>query len=378
MQIMNGTRLCINATQSTDKHQKTHMLVVAKATYSFSEQNNQTLELASSQEDIYDSDIFEGEPGLSSPYFESDWAYYKPYCDVIVKGSAHAPEGHQVTNMGVAIRINECFKKIKIIGNRYWEKKIQGLRLSAAEPFTKMPITYSRSYGGTWHSDEDSKFNACFADNPIGRGFAHQRHKSYLVNKLSFNIAPVNYTGSRRHHSAAPISFGPIGRGWPSRAKYAGTYDEHWKQHVFPLWPADFDERFFQTVPTDQQIAYPKGGDKIELWNMHPQRRHMIFYFPNNLDLPLAVITQDRKATAIKTVVDTIAIDTDRQIIMLVWRGRFPLKRSLREVHTLASGYVCKSWWNKLRYGTNDYDCDRDGSEDNEEDTITVTEAIKL
>ena len=54
------------------------------------------------------------------------------------------------------------------------------------------------------------------------------------------------------------MSFGPMGRGWPGRIEYGGTYDQNWIDNIFPFLPPDFDDRYFQMAPPDQQIDLPK------------------------------------------------------------------------------------------------------------------------
>ena len=49
-----------------------------------------------------------------------------------------------------------------------------------------------------------------------------------------------------------PMALGPVGRGWRPRLSYAGTYDQHWIDEVFPFLPADFDDRYYQAAPEDQ------------------------------------------------------------------------------------------------------------------------------
>jgi len=50
-------------------------------------------------------------------------------------------------------------------------------------------------------------------------------------------------------------------RNWEPRYKLAGTYDQKWLDDVFPFLPADFDERYYQAAPEDQQVPWLKGGD---------------------------------------------------------------------------------------------------------------------
>ena len=62
-----------------------------------------------------------------------------------------------------------------------------------------------------------------------------------------------------------PMALGPLGRGWSSRARYAGTYDQQWLDDVFPFLPKDFDVRYYQAAPEDQQIPLPKGPMEVLL-----------------------------------------------------------------------------------------------------------------
>ncbi|MCK5013694.1 MAG: DUF2169 domain-containing protein [Candidatus Omnitrophica bacterium] len=39
-----------------------------------------------------------------------------------------------------------------------------------------------------------------------------------------------------------PMAFGPFGRAWKQRIQYAGTYDQHWIDSVFPFLQADFKD----------------------------------------------------------------------------------------------------------------------------------------
>jgi hypothetical protein len=53
---------------------------------------------------------------------------------------------------------------------------------------------------------------------------------------------------------------------------WAGTYDEKWEKDRLPLLPRDFDERFYQCAPPDQQTPeYLKGGEPVALVNLTPE-----------------------------------------------------------------------------------------------------------
>ncbi len=42
-----------------------------------------------------------------------------------------------------------------------------------------------------------------------------------------------------------------MSRNFPSRIKFAGTYDDKWKDERFPFLPQDFDEQYFLSAPVD-------------------------------------------------------------------------------------------------------------------------------
>ena len=44
-------------------------------------------------------------------------------------------------------------------------------------------------------------------------------------------------------------AFGPVGRHWEPRVRYAGTYDDRWTEDRMPLLPKDFDDRFHNAAP---------------------------------------------------------------------------------------------------------------------------------
>ncbi|MCV5264373.1 DUF2169 domain-containing protein, partial [Escherichia coli] len=47
--------------------------------------------------------------------------------------------------------------------------------------------------------------------------------------------------------------FGPVPPFFEARQTLAGTFDEEWIENRKPMLPLDFDRRFFQSAPADQQ-----------------------------------------------------------------------------------------------------------------------------
>jgi len=377
MDIFNGTKYKVATTQTNSMENVPHVLVIVKAAYDIPVENDQELVPSEQQAEILDTDINEGEPGFSTPFFESNWSFIKSKCDVVVKATAHPPKGYDKNILPVGFKVADCEKQAWVQGEQTWHKNSMGrLVLSAKQPLTATPITYSRSFGGSWVADEeqDESFNAYFLFNPVGSGFAEKQHQSLLIGKTAPNIFP-NEESMNASKTFQPISFGPVGRHWSPRAQYAGTYDQDWLDNVFPKWPSDFDTRYFQSAPEDQQIDYPTGGEVVELHNMHPTRPLIRFTLPKKVKVPMVALFENRNVETVLSNIDTVEIDADAQKVNLVWRAAFPLKRSVREVELLALGKVCKRWWRSQVFGIGDCGCG--GLETKEEDLVVVTEAMQ-
>jgi hypothetical protein len=140
------------------------------------------------------------------------------------------------------------------------------------------------------------------------------------------------------------------------RRRYAGTYDANWQKDVFPFLPEDFDDRYNQCAPVDQQIDFPIGGEDIVLLNMMQDRPTVHFQLPALNKLPIKVLTASYSVIEPDLVVDTLyiepdAINPDGSIgrVNVVWRASVPiappLMRRAQDVITITLGNVCKNWW---------------------------------
>lgn len=79
----------------------------------------------------------------------TDYWPSRKHTDVAVVGSAFAPAGRPVEQMQAGLEIAGRSKQILVIGDRFVEWSRSGQpRLGAAQPFTTMPMTIERAYGG--------------------------------------------------------------------------------------------------------------------------------------------------------------------------------------------------------------------------------------
>jgi hypothetical protein len=309
------------ATIATDKYGCEHVVAVAKVTFSIADDG--TCTLADEQVPLVMADEFIGEPGLSAPLFESDFAPFKPRCDVLVKGSAYAPGGRAATIVPVGFKVSSISKIFNVVGDRFW--KVSGLKIGASrpQPFTEMPLCYDRAFGGVDNFHTDERKHHTYAPNPVGRGFHKNLNTKFVDGTPLPNTEERNRPVTAPNRPYRPLALGPLGRNWAPRYKLAGTYDQKWLDENFPFLPPDFDEAYFQTAPSDQQIDYPCGGERVDLLNLDPEGR-MSFVLPD-FTMPIKLVYRSRNED-LSPVIDTITLDPTGRRCMLVWRASSRLK----------------------------------------------------
>jgi hypothetical protein len=93
--------------------------------------------------------------------------------EIVVLGTAHAPEGAPITERTVAFEIAGERRELVVIGDRMWEGKGDGAVISSPAEFTTMPIGWGRAFGGSVEVeiDEGSSVPVVDVRNPAGRGF---------------------------------------------------------------------------------------------------------------------------------------------------------------------------------------------------------------
>ena len=135
-----------------------------------------------------------------------------------------------------------------------------------------------------------------------------------------------------------PMAFGPMGRAWQPRIKWAGTYDQKWLDNTFPFLPPDFDDHYYQAAPADQQMDYPQAGEQVELLNLTPQGR-AAFKLPEE-DIPIVFHLRNGQKKETNTVLDTFLAEPEQKRFMLTWRACIPLLRNIYEVREVTAGKV--------------------------------------
>ena len=344
MELINATRMITGYNMGIEPSGRELLVVVIKGTFHLPRTPDELLRLHEEQLPLVMADTFTGEPGFSAPVYEVDFAPRKKRVDVLLNGSAYAPGGKPATRVPVGLRINDKVKTFAVVGNRHWNSVAGvGITASAPEPFTVMPITYDLAFGGVDNMHENPAKHAAFMRNPVGRGF-HKHLKGEWVNGAPLpNTEELNRPVTNTDSDYIPMSFGPIGRGWDPRYRYAGTYDDKWLEEHFPFLPPDFDEQYYQAAPLDQQFEGALGGHEVALVNLSPDgQRH--FTLPV-FEAPLSFFPKKGEREDQTATLDTITFEPDLDRFTMAWRTVRPLRRDLHEIAQVVVGRKGRDWW---------------------------------
>ncbi|WP_224366122.1 DUF2169 family type VI secretion system accessory protein [Hyalangium versicolor] len=283
-------------------------------------------------------DVYWGEPGTSSLRYEGQTAYTRPGTDIYVSGHAWAPGGKPVSEMLAAVKVGPCQKGIRVFGTRVWYRGALGLKASAPRPFESMPLRYERSFGGAAQTTGKEP-PASEPRNPVGLGF-YGSAKEAIEQPLPNLEDPLHLMRSPTER-VQPTGFGPIARGWQPRLGFAGTYNEAWVENRAPLWPRDFDPRFFLAA-SPGLVASPglKGGEPVVLSGFSPDGQ-IAFPLPHHRLMVKTVFRHrvDRREMEL----DAVLLESEERALTLIWRTTVPTHRELTQ-HESSIVRELESW----------------------------------
>ena len=340
MELINATKMVAGYTMGLRPDGRELIVVVVKGTFTIPKAGEEP-QLAAKQLPLVDADVFTGEPGFSATIHESDYPPFKPRCDVLLNGSAYAPGGNPVERVTVSLRVGSMTKSFDVVGKSKWKSGLLTYTMSAAEPFTKMPISYDNAFGGVDKANPEKLH--FYPTNHAGVGYHADTSAKAMDGKPLPNTVEKGKTISSPDGKYKPMAFGAVGRAWQPRPKWAGTYDQNWLNDVSPFLPSDFDDRYFQSAPEEQQIPYPQGGERIELVNLTPAGK-TTFTLPRH-EMPVVFIRRGDQREEKHAIIDTITIEPDEERFSVCWRTHMPLRRSIFEVPQAIIGRASRGWW---------------------------------
>lgn len=319
--LENTTPYAAERTWVIDQKGEKSWVVVVKATYDILK--NSHVELSEKQEDPLFTSQYSGEEGKSSILYDVDMVPPKGGTDVLLNGHAYAPRGKKVRKVDVMLRIGNLRKRLRVFGDRRWTKSLLlfgTMFMTSPEPFEVIPLTYERAFGGWDSKAKNASDHRLYNPNPIGRGFGIRR--LHLDGELLPNVEDPKHMITSWRNRPPPAGFGVIASYWSPRLEFAGTYDKKWMQNKAPLLPNDFNPKYFQCAPENQQVSgFLRGGEEVELINLYEGG-------PLRFRLPKIRLTFKtlfgKDETEHLSKLHTVVIEPDLSRVIMVWQTCLP------------------------------------------------------
>jgi hypothetical protein len=332
--IENNTPFVFEPLFLADEAGRPLVVVIVKATYCI--QAGMQLSLADNQVPVNVGGEHWGDPEKSSYKYEPETAFIKPATDIILIGHAHPPKP-RVTEIDVSLSVGPIKKVVRVVGDRYWVKRFGLISKTKPAPFACMPLIYERAFGGWDRSHPNPDRHSFEPRNPVGTGFRAKRGQFEEGIRLP-NLEDPRRPLKRYRDEPPPVGFGFISPHWQPRAALAGTYDEAWTKQRMPLLPTDFDRKFFNAAPQDQIApGCLKGDESVVVLNASPSGR-ISFNLPGVPPPQCRVELQGGPDQHLQTQLDTVIINTDENLLFLIWRTNLVLRSGPQDIVSIEIG----------------------------------------
>lgn len=323
LQLQNTTPFAAGVNLFPNEQAIDTLYVLVKATFNIGKQWT----LADAQMPPSEADVYWTEPGKSSIRYGSDYHTGKPTSDIIMLGHACSPDNQDVTQLDVGLNVGEVGKTIRVFGDRHW----QNGRISSPKPFKTMAVIYEKAFGGA--HVVDGVVAAVEERNPVGRGFAGSRKPEEMNGVPLPNLEDPRDLIRDTAQRPQPACFGISAPHWRPRAGFAGTYDEIWQTTRAPYLPEDFDQRFSNMAHPD--LIYPsylKGGELVEISNMHP-RGALKFALPK-LKLN-SVVSMAGKNVQPSFNLETLILEPNELRLAMVYRAAVECDKKMLKISSI-------------------------------------------
>lgn len=328
---------------SLDQHDHGFSVVVARVSYDLDVENGK-LTLSDDQGELVEQDEYYDEPGKSSVRLESDLAPYKPRLDVVINGTAWAPQDKAVRQFTAGVRIGDFTRLLNVYGPREWRKMVASWQLTEAKAIASLDLRYEYAQGGFYRSEEGEEFAS--AANHVGMGWlsskAQKQLKLQRVPAPQFELLPqpIKHIDDEN----LPAGFGFYGRGWKPRLNFAGTYDDAWKRHRHPFLPEDFRFDYWCGAHPWMQFPLPKplSHVPVTLKNLisHQEKAGQEISFSVPVETLFTFITTQQGAgIAYDLQLDTLVIDLPSRKVHCSYRAVFSeqLDAAMTELRFIAA-----------------------------------------
>lgn len=327
-EIDNKTTFAFEPLFLTDEECHPLFVPVIKATYSI--ENNGHLLPAEKQIPVNLAGEYWGDPDKSSYKYEPECAFIKLATDIVLIGHAYA-SASRITEINVTLRVGEIEKVVRVIGDRYWVKRFGITSMTKPQPFERIPLIYERAFGGWDRSHPNPEKHTFEPRNPVGTGFRSKWGKFEEGIRLP-NLEDPRYPLKGYGHKPPPAGFGFTSPNWQPRSAFAGTYDDAWMKQRMPLLSKDFDRRFFNaSSPGLIAPGFLKGNESVVVENASPKGT-ISFNLPGVQPPQCRVQLRGQKDKELQTNLDTVIINTDENLLFLIWRSNLILRNGPQDV----------------------------------------------
>ncbi|TCS41307.1 DUF2169 domain-containing protein [Reinekea marinisedimentorum] len=248
----------------------------------------------------------------------SDIVPFKQGFEWLLKGSLVPVPGIKQQPLVVEFLHSEFTAKKTIVatGKRYWKKSFFGTIASEAEPLTPQPICYEQSFGGRFVEEGDNK-SIIYDENPVGTGYVKARqHKSEPVYLPTFEYQPILKSTKE---TPKPAGFNSISMTWSPRFEMFEQTDAEAAVEGLCPYKGLPPETLYNSAPEDQQFekAIPYGS-LVKLSGF--QQQSITLKLPQAAPAIELLKVDGSKVEKLTPALDTLLIDTDKQLLALVYR----------------------------------------------------------
>jgi hypothetical protein len=225
---------------------------------------------------------------------QDDLARRDDLFEVILLGAAYVPGGAPVGATTVSLAIGDLRREIAVHGDRVWEDRAGSPAITEPVPFTRMPLTWPRAFGGTAEVlvDDASPIDLADPRNPAGRGFdpgpaardlcrawkAPAGYPAYDVTRRLPNLEDPRAPIRAWNDAPAPLCWATLPMGSPLHHPAAGM-DPAAAQAMRPEQLMVLPQAFYRAHP-DWMIARPRPGATVRAEGVRADGAAFAFAFP--------------------------------------------------------------------------------------------------
>jgi hypothetical protein len=252
---------------------------------------------------------------------------------VVLLGHAQARHARH-RELTVTFRVGPAVKQVRVTGDRVWVRTMGSVRATEPLPFSRMPLCYERAFGGWDRSSPDPASHTFHPRNPVGTGFRSPQSPFEEGLRLPNLEDPADLL-TRLGDVVRPAGFGFLSPDWQPRLALAGTFDERWQKERMPLYPADFDRRFFNAgSPGLVTATHLRGDEPVLVENASPLGR-LSFRLPGERAPGCRVRLLYGPTVDVQLALDTVIVDTDASRLTILYRGHVALRRGAQDVRSI-------------------------------------------